>query len=128
MELVIRISALAVISAACALLIKKASPDISYGVSVITAVLLCLAGLSVCEPIGELISGLIADTGLSPAVFQPVLKCVAIAVAVKLVSGLCKDAGQSAAAVSVEYCGCAAALLVSLPLIRTVLELLEGLA
>jgi len=127
MEIVIKVSAVALISAACALLIKKSNPDISYGVSVITAVMLSIAAITLIEPLRDFVSELISDTGLSAAIFQPIIKCVGIAVVVKLVSGLCKDAGQSGAAMSVEYCGCAAALLVSMPLLRTMLELLEGL-
>ena len=47
-----------------------------------------------------------------------------IALVVKVGSGLCRDAGESALASVVETAGAVCALLVALPLLRAVLSLL----
>ena len=127
MDVVIKISAVALIATACALLLKKINPEISYAISVLTAAVICLSAIGLISAVRDAVLEVVEKTGQSPAVFLPIIKCVAIAVTVKLVSGLCKDAGQSAVASAIEYSGCAAALIVSLPLIRTMLQILEGL-
>lgn len=128
MEIVIKVSAVSLIAAACAILLKKAVPEISYGISVLTAAVICLVSLGVLTPLKELAADMISKTGQSPAIFLPIIKCVGIALTVKIVSGLCRDAGQSAAAAAIEYSGCAAALIISVPLIRSMLSLLEELS
>ncbi len=55
------------------------------------------------------------------------LKCTGIGIAAKLAADLCRDGGQSALAGAVEFGGTAAALFVSLPLLRSFLALLRAL-
>ena len=55
------------------------------------------------------------------------MSLVAIALVVKVGAGLCRDAGESALASVVETAGAVCTLLVSLPLLRAVLELLMEL-
>lgn len=65
--------------------------------------------------------------GLSSAYTAPVIKCVGIGICAKLGSDLCRDAGQTAVASTVELCGAGCALYVSLPLVKTLLGLLGEL-
>ena len=67
------------------------------------------------------------QTGLSPAVISPVMKCVGIGVVTRLTTDLCRDAGQSAAASAVELCGTACAMVTALPLIRSLMQLVTEL-
>ena len=70
----------------------------------------------------------LADTaGLSPAVLAPVVKTVGIAVLTRVSAELCRDAKEGGIAAFVETAGAAAALLVSLPLLKTVLSMVTGL-
>lgn len=125
MELVIKASAAAIISAVCCLLIKKSNAEIAYLLSVLAAIILCIASVGLFKEISGLLNEAIAKTSLSPAVFSPVFKCAGIAVTVKLVSGLCRDAGQSGTASAVETLGAAAAVFTALPLLRMMLDTLE---
>ena len=88
------------------------------------AVLLFLMGA-----LGELMEFLReigAASGLSEDLFIPLYKTVGIALVVKAGGSLCRDAGESALASAVETAGTVCALLVSLPLLRAVVELLLG--
>ena len=55
------------------------------------------------------------------------MKCVAIGLITKAAADLCRDGSQTAMAGAVELGGTAAALFVSLPLLQTLLDLLEKL-
>ena len=127
MELVIKASAVALISAVCCLLIKKGNAETAYLLSVLAAVLICTVSVGLFREIAELINDAIGKTSLSPAVYAPVFKCAGIAVTVRIIGGLCKDAGQSATASAIEYLGAAAAVFTALPLMRMMLDTLEKL-
>ncbi len=56
-----------------------------------------------------------------------VLKALGIALLSELVSGICRDGGEGTVATLVETAGKAAILLLALPLIRSLIETVEGL-
>ena len=127
MEIVIKAAAIAIISALCILLIKKSNQELGLSAALAAAAVICFTSVQLFESILELVRYAISQTGLSSALFLPIIKCVGIAVIVKITAGLCKDAGQSGIASAVELLGSAAALFTALPLISSLLETIGGL-
>ncbi len=127
MDIVIRASAIAMISALCILLIRKSNQEMALAAAIAAAAVIFLTGVQLFSGLMELIRCTIEKTGLSSALFIPVFKCVGIAMTVKLVSGLCRDAGQSGIASSMELLGSAAALFTALPLFSSLLDTIGGL-
>lgn len=127
MDIVIRASAIAVISALCILLIQKSNREMALAAAIAAAAVICLSSVQLFSGLMELIRRTIEQTGLSSALFIPVLKCVGIAMIVRLSSGLCRDAGQSGIASSMELLGSAAALFTALPLFGSLLDTIGGL-
>ncbi len=127
MELIIRLSALAVLAALLALLLKGRQGELGL--------LVALAGLgallfSLGEPLGDLITflrTLSEGTGLDAAVFAPLYKILGIALVVQLGGDLCRDAGESALAAGLETAGSVCAMLAALPLLERTLTLLGEL-
>jgi len=124
MEQVVRIAALCVVGALLALIIKRGTPELALllAVGCTVAVLLSLEEpvrtiLLFLEELGE-------QSGISQQLFEPLYKTVGIAFVVKLGGELCRDAGEAAMAAVVESAGAVCALLVALPLLRTVLSLI----
>ncbi len=127
MDIVIKAAAIAVVSALCILLIKKSNQELGLAAALAAAAVICFAAVRLFESILELVRYTILQTGLSSALFLPIIKCVGIAVVVKVTSGLCKDAGQRGIASALEMLGSAAALFTALPLIYSLLETIGGL-
>ena len=127
MDIVIKAAAIAVVSALCILLIKKSNQELGLAAALAAAAVICFAAVRLFESILELVRYTILQTGLSSALFLPIIKCVGIAVVVNVTSGLCKDAGQSGIASALERLGSAAALFTALPLIYSLLETIGGL-
>ncbi len=127
MEIVIKASAIATVSALCILLIKKSNQEMALAAAIAAAAVICLSAMQLFSELMELMRRIIEQTGLSSALFLPVLKCVGIAMIVKLSSGLCRDAGQSGIASSMELLGSAAALFTALPLFSALLDTIGGL-
>ena len=127
MAVLLRIAAAALLASAVTALLRRSNPEL--GVPLAAAVwgfaLLCL--LSLLTPLREVMERSRSLSGVDAAYFAPVVKCVFIGVAARAAADLCRDSGQSAMAGAVELGGTAAALYVSLPLIASFLDFLEGL-
>lgn len=127
MELMFKAAAVSVTAAVAALLIKDGSKELSYVLSIAAVTVLSICAIKLLGGIKELAEELIASSGLSSALFLPLIKCAGIAATVKISSALCKDAGQSAAAAAAEYVGAAAAVCTALPLMSSILSALKEL-
>ncbi len=109
------------------LLLRRGAPELGFALS---AAICLLAAALAAELIGgltELLVMLRDETGLSPAVTGPVIKCVGVGIVTRLAAELCRDAGQGAAASAVELCGAACAMVTALPLVRSLLSLITEL-
>ncbi len=127
MEVVVRIAAVALLATAVSLLLRRRSAELAIPLAAAVCVLAFTASLTLLRPVRSLLAEIEAMSGLSAAYFMPVLKCIAIGLAAKTGADLCRDGGQSALAGAVEFAGTAAALFVSLPLLRSFLALLREL-
>lgn len=127
MDIVIKAAAIAVIAVMCILLISKSNGEISLAAALTVTAVICISAVQMLADIADLIKYAISLAGLGGAVFMPILKCAGIAIVVHIGAGLCKDAGQSSIAASLELVGSAAALFTALPLMRSLLDTIGGL-
>ena len=130
METALQITAVSVLAALLGLLLKKGSPELAMllTLAAVTAAFLCLTGL--LEELMDFLEELSAATGVDGELLAPLYKTIGIALVVKVGGSLCRDAGESALASVIETAGTVCALLVAVPLFRTVLrtllELMNG--
>lgn len=126
MEVLLKIAALCMTAAIVASLLGRSEGALSL-VFVLGAVV-CAAALlvGVWEELAPLAGGLAELTGLAPAVFAPLWKVMLIALTVRVGGAFCRDASQSALAAALETAGAFCALLAAAPLLRAVVELVEG--
>lgn len=92
----------------CALLCAVLKPHegaLALAVSVLAAAGAAVAALGLLSPVLEFFEKLLSFTGLSSAVFSPLLKTVAIALLGQVAGAFCQDAGQGALGKMVELCG-----------------------
>lgn len=123
MDLTVKITALCVVGAVLALVVKKGSPEQTL------VLLLCASAVGLwmladsLREIVALLQELAERSDLPSALFVPLYKTVGIGLTVRLGGALCRDAGSGALAALVETAGTVCALLAALPLLRAVLEL-----
>ena len=127
MELIVRIAAVAVLGCAAALLLKRGNAELTVPLAAAVCAFALTAAAGALEPVIAFLNKAKILSGLGEAYFLPVMKCVAIGIVTKAAADLCRDGGQGAMAGAVELGGAAAALYVALPLLETLLELLESL-
>ena len=124
---VIKLAAIAVAGALCAVAIRKYVPEIAMVLALTAGVLIlcsCLRGIS------EVLAALrkFAEYGgISEALLEPVLKVAGIGVVTNAAAEICRDAKEGGLAGIVETAGTVLGLLAALPLAASVLSLLAGL-
>ena len=106
------------------LVLKKDAPVIAFLLTLTAGVLILLYAFGMVGSTAQRFAALLAQSGITDSLYLPVLRAVGIAVVVRIMSALCKDAGQSALAAKVEIVGAVLALSVCLPLLEQVLSLL----
>ena len=121
MEQIIQITALCVVGAVLALVVKKGSPEAALLLTLAAAVTVLLFLGGAVEELMAFLDELAQGSGVSQSLFVPLYKTVGIALVVKVVSGLCRDAGESALASVVETAGAVCALAAATPLMQMVL-------
>lgn len=128
MEVVVKAVVIAVTGALLILLIKRTNPEISTLLSLAVSAMIIFMALRVYEEVSEVVQLAKLNMSISKSFTEPVLKCIGIGITTRLGSDVCKDAGQSAVASSLEVCGAACAIFVALPLIKTFIRLIGELA
>ncbi len=127
MESVVKIAAVAIIAALCAVVVKKQAPELGLVLGLLAGALILSFSIPALKNVKELMETLADTAGLSPAVLMPVVKTVGIAIVTKLAAEVCRDAKEGGIAAFVETAGAAGALLVCLPLMEAVLSMIGEL-
>ena len=116
------IAALAVAAALCALVVKREAGGAALVLGLAAGAVILGQVLGAAEAVRALMDELGERAGLSPAVLDPVIKTVGIAILTRISSEVCRDAGESGIAAAVETAGAVLALWIALPLLRAVLD------
>lgn len=127
MDNLLRLAAVAVPAGLIASAVRKDNPSMALALVVGTAAVIMLIIASELTGVAESIRELADKAGLSNSALAAVMKALGISIVTRLVVDLMKDAGMSAAASAAELGGTVSGLWVTLPLMRTVLGMLEGL-
>lgn len=122
----LRWAAVALVGVILALVVGRQSKDMSLLLTLAVCVMLCLAAVTFLEPVMELLRELRRLGSLDSEAISIALKCTGIGLLSELIGLICGDAGESAMGKALEILSAAAILWLSLPLIRELLELIEG--
>jgi len=120
----IALGAAGVVAALCAVVVRQKTPEIAVVLVAAACVLLLWNTLPLLETIRDVMEELADLADISPTVLRPMLQTVGLALVTKLAASLCREGGVAS---FVEVAGAAAAVLVSLPLLKMVLQLVMGL-
>ncbi len=127
MELLLKLSAAALLASSICLVLKKNSPEMGLMLAILVSVGGFVLAAEIIMPILELVKEAGSLGGMSSAMFSPLLKCLGIGIWAKAAADICKDSGQGAMAGSVELAGAVCAVYCALPLLNTLIDMLEEL-
>ena len=100
------VGALALSLCACAVMIRLMEPSL-------------VQLMTWCRETADLLGG--------QTLITPLLRCLGVALAVRIAAESCRDAGERALAAQAELAGAVCGLLTVLPLIQRMMELISGL-
>ena len=127
MEILLKLSAAALLACGICLVLKKNAPETGLMLAIVVSVGGFALAAEIISPIIKLIREAGVLGGMSAALFNPLLKCLGIGIWAKTAADICKDSGQGAMAGSVELAGAVCALYCALPLLNTLIDMLEEL-
>ena len=120
----------AVLSVLSIVIIRKQSPDTALSLRLVATVALASVCIFVITPIIEYVKELSDSIGNSEklaAACEVLLKALGISILTHVTATVCRDSGEGSIAYYVELGGKAEILLLSLPLIREMIDMTVGL-
>lgn len=127
MESIVKIAAIAVAAALCAVTVRKQTPELAAAIALTAGALLLGLTLPALESVTGLMETLRETTGIAPAVLAPVVKTVGISIVTKVTAEICRDAKEGGIAAFTETAGAACVLFAALPLVEMVWKVVIGL-
>lgn len=124
---ILQLGAIGVAGTLCALTVRKQTPELALVLALVTGGLILYASTQALSQALALLEQLASVAGLSKELLIPLVKTVGISVLTRLSAQICKDGGMESVAAFLELAGSLAALAVAVPLLESVLSLLEGL-
>lgn len=119
-EEIIRMCGIALVCAASAYLLRRLKSELSFGIALLATLIFLGAVLSSMSTVIYEISA-IFNLSEYYEYLLPIVKCLGIALAVQITSGVCADCGESRMADGIELVGKFEMLLISLPLIKSII-------
>ena len=127
MEVMLRVAAEAVVGSVCAVLLYRQQGELALLLGLATCgVALCLV-LEQLSGLIALIRELVDYAEVDSDLVRPLMKTVAVAIVTMLTASVARDAGQTAIAAAVQFCGSLLALCLAVPLVHAVLTLVAEL-
>lgn len=121
------VAAAGIISAVCAVIVRKQVPELGMLLAICAGVMILLSCSGALSVVIDFVDELVTVGGIAPGIVAPVLKVMGISVVVRLSADFCKDAKEGAVATAVETVGAVLSLVAVLPLISAVLDLLGSM-
>lgn len=116
---------LTVLTLVLALTLQKDAPVIAFLLALAAGVLILTQVFGQMGGVLQRLGVLLRQSGMTDSLYLPVAKAVGIAVVVRVLSALCRDAGRSALAAKVEIAGAVGVLSACLPLLEQVVALVS---
>ncbi len=125
MDTMMKCAALAAAGAILALVVRKQSSEFAALVSLAVILMIGLLALELMKPVLTFARSLQDKANIGEGVMSPVLKTLAIGILTEIGKNICEDAGEKTIAGVLQLSGSIAAFYVMLPLLQSVLDLME---
>lgn len=119
---------LALLAIVFTLTLKKDSPAIAFLLALMAGLAILYRSFASVSSVAGRFEQTFTQGGMSGSLYLPVIKAVGVAAVIRVMSALCKDAGQSALAAKLEIAGAVLAISMCLPLFEQVLALVTDWA
>lgn len=123
---VVALCGFAVASAIAIAFIRQLKPELAGMASAIAGIALLVVVLDSLSPFVSYVKGIAAEQGIE-SYFAVMLKALAISCSCRMSADICRDCGEASLASRVELAGKVGIVLLSLPIITSLLELAKDM-
>ncbi len=124
---IFKVVGIAIAAVIISLLLKRDRPEISLLVGVSAGILILLGVLSSMTSVIEVFDELIYKTGVDEELFSGVLKIIGIGYLTEYTSAICNDHGQASLSEKVQLSGKISIFLMSVPIIKELVNVISSL-
>lgn len=121
----LKLSAVALLAALLGSVLNKRDYALAMGLGLLACAVVLYGCIRSLVPVANVMEELSEFSGLGEGFLEPLVKTAGIGVVTQIACGVCTDCGQNALAKAAELCGTVAAICMTMPLLSTVLELLQ---
>lgn len=127
MEVMVKISAIAILAAVLCVLLRQNEKAAALGLSILSCVVVLVLSFRFLQPVWSVVEKMEKLSGLGGGVSKPLLKVVGIGFLTQIAGSVCTEAGEASLTKAVEISGTVLAVYAALPLVMSVLSLAEKL-
>lgn len=127
LEVMLKLASIGLLGACISLLLREKNPEQALLVTMASAVAAFMLLAESFDQLFVYLDHLTETSKLSGEILSPLFKTVGIAILTRIGADLCQQAGARAAAGAIETGGSVLCILVAMPLLMSLLSLLEGI-
>lgn len=126
MDKMVFVIILAPVIAVLMLVVKRENPAMALAICLFAGIVVLTYALNMWQQVSFVFDELMTSMNINLEWVEPVLKVGGIAIAVRIASEVCRDAGENGLAAKVELYGIIAVLVIAMPLLSYILQLLSS--
>lgn len=124
---VIKIVGVSVFAVIMIIILKNYRPEMALVLSIITGIGIMLYAISKMSSVINVLNDLVSKSGVNTDFLLVIIKVIGIAYIVEFGKNVCIDAGQSSIATKLEMAGKVVIVVLTIPLISSLVNVLVGL-
>lgn len=124
---VIKIVGVSIFSVIMIIILKNYRPEMALVLSIITGIGIMLYAISKMSSVINVLNDLVSKSGVNTDFLLIIIKVIGIAYIVEFGKNVCIDAGQSSIATKLEMAGKVVIVVLTIPLISSLVNVLVGL-
>lgn len=124
---VVKIVGISIFSVAMIIVLKNQRPEMALMLSIATGIMIMLFALYKMSSVVNVLNDLVTKSGINKDFLLIIIKVIGIAYIVEFGKNICIDAGQSSVATKLEMAGKVIIVVLTIPLISSLVNLLTGL-
>lgn len=127
MSVLFKIIAIAFVTILANILVKQTRPEIALIISLVGSILIIIMTIDSLKQVMSNFFSIFEITGINNNLLSPLFKIIAIGYIAEFASNICVDAGASSIADKILFAAKVVILLVSLPIVKAVVNMVVGL-
>lgn len=124
---VVKIVGVAIFAVITIIILKSYRPEMALILSIVTGIGIMLYAIYKMTPVVNVLNDLVNKSGINTEFLMIIIKVIGIAYIVEFGKNICVDAGQTSIATKLEMAGKVIIVVLTIPLISSLVNVLTGL-